>query len=159
MKPGFNKYKFDSSGPCLVYGAIGYIIRNAKGKSIQMGGKFICNSNTWQLEALAALKAIRQATPTHCNDLILESDSISLIKTLRQHQQPDWSTLHIVHEIFDLCSKFQSIDFRFSPRGRRVAEAAAIARYVEEKKISDCEWSSSSSHRSFKPININVTNF
>ncbi|KAG6499782.1 hypothetical protein ZIOFF_039574 [Zingiber officinale] len=141
----FNRYNFncdDSSRSCLVYGAIGYIIRDCKGKSIQFGGKFIRNSSTWQLEALAALEAIRQAANLRCSDLILESNSLSLIKTLRQDQMPDWSSLHTVHEIFDLCSKFQSIDFRFSVRGRRVAEAAAVARYVEEEKLSDCEWSS-----------------
>ncbi|KAL9239043.1 hypothetical protein vseg_013398 [Gypsophila vaccaria] len=136
---GFWKINVDAARFEGVGSGMGAVIRNNEGVVERVGVKKV--SLQWSvdiIEAKAAIFGLKLAIQMRATKVILESDSLQLISTIKEKKIPSSYFGNVVSEIVELCDFFESISFSFIKRSGNVA--AHIMAYYSPLEFSTRVW-------------------
>ncbi|KAM2691341.1 hypothetical protein EV2_005754 [Malus domestica] len=96
---------------------LGVVFHSSNGTLINGVSTPCLSSSALQTEANAALLAVRSAKDSNFSDVVFESDSLELIRSLKNDfKKANWTIFPLLIQIRNLSSQFRLLNWRWVPR-------------------------------------------
>ncbi|KAM2126642.1 hypothetical protein ACFX1R_006637 [Malus domestica] len=115
--PEYTAEKASQAAAEFFKSGLGVVFRSSNGTLINGVSTPCLSSSTLQTEAKAALLAVRSAKDSNFSNVVFESDSLELIRSLKNDfKKANWTIFPLLIQIRNLSSQFRSLNWRWVPR-------------------------------------------